>query len=79
MNTTINHTTRFFNGTRDGSPYQAQITKVGERDTVPTYEVNVVIFDRESGEAHYSFERQITTYLKARRAVQAVIANPDHF
>ena len=75
----MNHTTRFFNGTRDGSPYQARVTET----SAWIFEIDVVIFDSASGEPHYSFTRSVADEHKGTRGkrymVRAVINNPDNF
>ena len=81
----MNHTTRFFNGTRDGSPYQARVTeavRTGDdwQTTDSGYEIEIVIFDKATGESHYAFERRVFGFSGSMRAaVRAVIANPDNF
>lgn len=80
----MNHTTRFFNGTRDGNPYQAQVTKYVSAESQNQnghFIVNVVIFNSKTGEAHYSFERNFydTESHSMREAVRQVIKNPDDF
>lgn len=71
-------TTRYFNGTRDGSPYHAQVTRCHADDWL---EVKIIIFDRRTGEPHYAFERSVSGFESRgyRAAVRAVIANPDAF
>jgi len=78
----MNNSTRFFNGTRDGAPYQARITET----SAWIFEVEVFIFDRETGEPFYSYTRSIEDVLKRdfsgtglRRLINAVIKNPDNF
>jgi len=75
----MNQTTRFFNGTRDGENYQARVTRIGKPDN-QSFEVDVVIFSRATGEPFYSFVRHVSdTDSGMRAAVRAVIANPDKF
>jgi len=72
----MNTNTRFFNGTRDGSPYQARVTET----SAWIFEIDVVIFDSATGEPHYSFTRSVEDKNHtARYMVRAVIANPDKF
>lgn len=79
----MNHTTRLFNGTRDGSPYQGRVTKYVSSES-PTarghFIVDVVIFDRASGLPHYSFERNYYDVDNGmRQALKDVIKNPDNY
>lgn len=72
----MNTSTRFYNGTRDGSPYQAHVTET----SAWIFEIDVVIFDSATGEPHYSFTRRVEDkHHTARYMVRAVIANPDKF
>jgi len=75
----MNTSTRFFNGTRDGAPYQARVTET----SAWIFEVEVVIFDATTGEPHYSFTRSVADEHKGKRGkrymVRAVIKNPDDF
>ena len=78
----MNTSTRFFNGTRDGAPYQARITET----SAWIFEVEVFIFDRETGEPHYSYTRRIEDEKRCdfgpaglRRLIAAVIKNPDDY
>ncbi len=75
----MNTSTRFYNGTRDGSPYQARITET----SAWIFEIEVVIFDSANGEPHYSFTRNVEDKHKGARGkrymLRAVIANPDAF
>jgi len=82
----MNNTTRFFNGTRDGNPYQATVSERVRTDddwqsVENGFEVKVVIFDKQSGEPHYAFERIVFGFKSGgvRAMVRAVIANPDNF
>ncbi len=79
----MNNSTRFFNGTRDGSPYQGRVTKYVSSESPSArghFIVEVVIFDKEGGLPHYSFERNFYEVdLGMRAALRAVIANPDDY
>lgn len=75
----MNHTTTFYNGTRDGQPYQARVTET----SAWIFEIEVVIFDSGTGEGFYSFTRSVADTHKGARGrrymVRAVIKNPDDF
>lgn len=79
----MNRTTRFFNGTRDGQPYQGRVTRYVSSESKNErghFEVEVVIFDRTTGEPHYSFERRVyDTSIGQRSALTAVLKDPDAF
>ncbi len=71
--------TRYFNGTRDGNPYQA-IVVARDIYSPMVFEIDVVIFSRSTGEAHDSFSRSVPANGRGQRAaVRAVIANPDNY
>lgn len=75
----MNTNTRFFNGTRDGAPYQARVTET----SAWIFEVDIVIFDAQDGAPHFSFTRSVEDKHKGKHGkrymVRAVLANPDDF
>lgn len=83
MNTTAAYLpmneTAYFNGTRDGENYHATIKKTAENELTARYEVTVIIFDKQTGEPYYGFERTAESGLIPRRIVRDVIAHPDHY
>ena len=67
---------RFFNGTRDGHPYHARVTRTAGGH----FEVDIVTFHRATGEPFDSFSRVVTDTSRGQRAaVRAVLADPDAF
>jgi len=80
----MNINTRYFNGTHDGQPYHAIVTR---RDTLnplsgssELFEVEIVIFNRTTGEPIYAFERTVFDTAQGQRAaVRAVIKDPEAF
>ena len=64
----------FFNGTRDGEPYHAVVTRRND-----WLDVSVVIFSRETGNCHYSFDRLVhfDTTSDPKRAVALILRNPE--
>jgi hypothetical protein len=79
----MNNSTRLFNGTRDGSPYQARVTRYVSSESKSGnghFIVDVIIFNKTTGEPHYSFERNYyDTQNGQRKALRDVIANPDNY
>lgn len=76
--------TRYFNGTRDGAPYQARVTRRDGHNLITGhtvfYEVDIVIFDKTTGEPHYAFTRIVPTDGRGQKAtVRDVLKDPEAY